>query len=81
LKETIATVKRTIDNILAALTSDDVKIVQAAMTHYQDLVDAFYHLHKDEMTPQQYEASRTDIGYFMKMVELAEAPESQQRTR
>jgi len=81
LKETTTTVKRTIDNILVALTSDDVKIVQAAMTHYQDLVDAFYHLHKDEMTPQQYEVSRTDIGYFMKMVELAEAPESQQRTR
>jgi hypothetical protein len=81
LKETTTTVKRTIDNILVALTSDDVKTVQAAMTHYQDLVDAFYHLHKDEMTPQQYEVSRTDIGYFMKMVELAEAPESQQRTR
>jgi hypothetical protein len=72
LIETIKTVRKSIDNILVALTSDDVKTVTAAMTYYRDLVDAFYRLNKDRMSPQQYEASLKDMGYFTKMVEAAE---------
>ena len=36
-----------------------------------DLADQFYELNKDLMAPQQYEAMKGDLDYFLNMVETA----------
>lgn len=40
---------------------------------YRDLVDQFYVLNADLIAPEQYEAAKVDMEYFMRLVTLAVA--------
>ena len=64
--------KETLD-IQSKLISSGVEEVKAAMKEYEQLVDRFYSENGDLMAPQQYEATKKDLEYFMFLVELAVA--------
>ena len=41
------------------------------MEEYLRLMDRFYSENADMISPQQYEAAKKDVEYFMRLVELA----------
>jgi len=49
----------------------DRESLQTFQTTYMLLLDRFYAENEDMMSPQQYEAAKQDIGYFMQLVDLA----------
>jgi hypothetical protein len=64
--------KETID-VQTKLMSSDVEEVKAAMKEYEQLVDWFCNESGDFMAPQQYEAAKQDLEYFISLIDLAEA--------
>ncbi|GAI53779.1 unnamed protein product [marine sediment metagenome] len=58
--------------------SSDAEEVKAAMKEYERLVDWFYRENGDLMAPQQHEAAKKDVEYFMFLVELALAHHKQE---
>lgn len=53
------------------LEGRDEKGIEKAKATYEDLVDRFYQENEEMMAPQQYEAAKKDIEYFMQLVDLA----------
>ena len=44
-----------------------------AKANYEDLVDRFYQENEEMMAPQQYEAAKKDVEYFLRLLALAMA--------
>ena len=55
------------------LSRHDERGIEKAQATYEDLVDRFYQENEDMMAPQQYEAAKKDVEYFMRLVDLAMA--------
>ena len=60
-------------NLEHRLMNCDAEEVKAAMEEYEQLVDWFYRENENLMAPQQYEAAKKDLEYFILLVELAVA--------
>lgn len=66
-----AHMKQEAQSIYAKLQSLDAEEVKVAMVDYLQLVDRFYEENEHLMAPQQYETSKKDFAYFMRLIELA----------
>jgi len=66
------TLKQEAISIYQRLQSPAPEEVKAAMGEYLQLVDRFYEENGHLMAPQQYESSKKDFAYFMRLIELAE---------
>lgn len=64
--------------IQTKLASSNAEEITAAMKEYVQLVDWFYLENSDFMAPQQYNAAKKDLEYFMFLVELAVAYHKQE---
>ena len=58
-------------HIQSKLINSNAEEIKAAMKEYTELVDRFYNENKEFMAPQQYNAAKKDLEYFMSLVELA----------
>ena len=64
-------IRSTLLAIQDRLISSDPDVVKTAMEEYLKLVDRFYSENALMIAPQQYEAAKTDVEYFVRLVDLA----------
>ena len=69
----ILQIQETADQIISRLTDVGGRMWMDDNKAYRDLVDRFYVLNVDLMAPEQYEAAKVDVEYFMRLVTLAVA--------
>lgn len=58
--------------LLEKLKKDDSRVSQEAMEGYLRLVEDFYGMTDQYVAPQQYAAAKTDVEYFLRLLDLAE---------
>ena len=61
------------NHIFNGIISGCVEMSVAAGNAYRDLVDQFYQDNRDFISAQQYEAAKSDFGYFFQLIDLAVA--------
>ena len=49
----------------------DIDVVSGAERDLEQLLNRFYDENQDMIAPQQYEAAKSDFGYFLMLIEMA----------
>jgi hypothetical protein len=71
--EQILQIQETAEQIISRITEAGGRVWADDNKAYLDLVDQFYVLNVDLMAPEQYEAAKVDVEYFMRLITLAVA--------
>ena len=65
-------IKDTAVKLQETLLGSDIEAIKMAEEAWYQLVDRFYQV-EENLAPNQYEASKKDFEYFMRLVDLAMA--------